>query len=114
VTVQTSHPSFEVKTLNKFEIPQIERMKITFSDKSEFKPLTFLGISASADGADIKLYTKEDLKANPVIEFNRSHFYTFYPIKQHLVVAMGEESFNRMSLGKTADVPTNVMETKDL
>jgi len=27
---------------------------------------------------------------------------------------MGEESFNRMSLGKTADVPTNVMETKDL
>jgi hypothetical protein len=65
VTIQTNHPSFDTTTLNKFDIPQVERMKVTFSDKCEFKPLTFLGISSSADGANIELYSKEDIKAKP-------------------------------------------------
>jgi len=42
-----------------------------------------MGISAQGDGKNSDLYTKEDLKKlDNSMNFNRSHFYTFYPVKK--------------------------------
>jgi len=45
-SVATQHNHFDVKTMAKYSIDQVERISIKFSDKCDFKPLTFMGISA--------------------------------------------------------------------
>jgi len=103
-----------VQTVGRYNIDQVERITIQINDKSEFKPLTYMGISSTPDGSDIELYSKEDLKKKDKFEFNRSHFYTFYPYKQQMAVGMGEAKRNRTSTPSLADTPSLIEKTKDL
>ena len=74
-----------------------------------------MGISSTADGKDKDLYTKEDLKKlDNSLNFNRSHFYTFYPVKKQMVVAMGEEKKHRTSMAGAIETPQLVMCSKEL
>lgn len=80
-TYESNHNAYNVKTCGKFTIDQVERMTIKLSDKCDFKPLTYMGIATSANGQGLKLYDKEEVKKNEgKLEFNMSHFYSFYPI----------------------------------
>ena len=56
-------------------------MVIKFSDNCDFKPFTFFGLASDAQGTDIKYYAQGELKSKE-IALNRSHYYTFYPIKR--------------------------------
>ena len=56
------HPHLDVKIRAKYSIAEVERVQFKSNDKCEFKPYTFMGISSTADGKDMKLYTKDSLK----------------------------------------------------
>ena len=61
------------------------------------------------------LYTKEDFKKlENTLNFNRAHFYTFYPVKRQMIVAMGEEKRHRTGMSGQLETPQLVMDTKDL
>jgi len=89
-------------------------MKVTFNAQCAFANLTFMGISSKVTGEDLELYTKEEVKSSPDFNFNRAHFYLFYPVKRQMAVAMGENKFNRTGLPKESEQPQLVMDTKDL
>ena len=89
-------------------------MKVTFNAQCTFAPMSFMGISSSADGKDLELYTKEEVKSSPEFNFNRAHFYLFYPVKRQMSVAMGEHKFNRTGLDKEYEQPQLAMETKEI
>ncbi len=81
-------------------------MQFKANEKCELKPFTFLGISQTSDGKDIKLYSKETLKeAEGVTKFNSAHFYVFYPIKKQMVIGMGESKRSRMGVFSASDIP---------
>jgi len=54
---ETHHPSYDVKTVGKFSISQVQRMTLQFSEKCEFKPFSFFGMASDPQGKDIKYYT---------------------------------------------------------
>jgi hypothetical protein len=89
-------------------------MTIKFSDKSDFKPLTYMGIATDAKGAGLTLYDKEEVKKNDgKKEFNMSHFYSFYPIVKQMAVTFGNERRGRSGYDKNCDEPTLVKDTRD-
>lgn len=55
-------------------------------------------------------YTVEDLKeANDAdVNLNYSQFYTFYPLKKQLLIAMGENKHYRMTEMTIGDLPKAV------
>jgi len=113
-TYESNHNAFNVKTCGKFVIDQVERMTIKFSDKSDFKPLTWMGIATDAKGAGMHLYDKEEIKKNDgKKEFNMSHFYSFYPIVKQMAVTFGKERRDRTGMNKDAEEPTLVKSTKE-
>lgn len=92
------HPHLDVKIRAKFSIPEVERVQLKSNEKTELKPFTFVGISATADGKDMKLYTKEQLKENSgILKLNSSDFFVFYPVRRQMIVAFGENRQNRMT-----------------
>lgn len=89
-------------------------MKIKISEKVDFKPLTFFGIDSKPDGKNMKVYTKADFEKEKFeIEFNRSHFYTFYPVKKQMAVSFGENNRGRTGLPSVSDAPQLCMQTMD-
>lgn len=103
--IETSHPCFDTKNVGKFSINQVERIKINMNEKMELKPFTFLGIGSKADGSDMVTYTAADFKKESTLEFNRSHFYTFYPIKKQMVVGFGDNKGGRLGSSESKDIP---------
>lgn len=104
---QTHHPAFDVKTVGKYSINQVQRMVIKFSDKCELKPYTFFGLASDAKGTDIQYFTQTDLKKKEM-DLSRSHYYTFYPIKRQVAISFGEERRARAGLTQTFDTPQMV------
>jgi hypothetical protein len=89
-------------------------MTIKFSDKCDFKPLTYLGIATDAKGTGMTLYDKDEIKKNDSKkEFNMSHFYSFYPIVKQMAVTFGTQSRGRTGLNNNCDEPTLVKDTRD-
>ncbi len=85
------HPHFDVKIKAQFQLQEVERMKIKSNEKCEFKPFTYLGISQTGDGKNVKLYSKEDFKGEGAnVQFDSAHFFVYYPVKQQMVIGMGE------------------------
>lgn len=78
---ETHHPAFDVKTSAKFSLAQVQRMTLKCSEKCEFKPFTFFGLASDPQGSDVKYYAQNEL-SRKTIELNRSHYYTFYPVKR--------------------------------
>ena len=101
---ETNHPGFDIKTAAKFSISQVQRMTLKFSEKCEFKPFTFFGLASDPQGTDVKYYSQNEL-AKKTIELNRSHYYTFYPVKRQVAISFGEHRRNRGGLTSTSDSP---------
>lgn len=90
-------------------------MKIKFNDKCELQNFTFLGLGSKADGSDMVTYSAADFKKDEgVVNFNRSSFYTFYPIKKQMVVSFGDNKGNRLGFSESKDVPTLAMSTEKI
>jgi hypothetical protein len=90
-------------------------MTIKLSEKTDLKPLTFLGISNSKDGKNMQLFHKDNIKKEGAeIAVNMSHFYTFYPVVKQICVTFGEEKRKRTGLEKSADEPTMIIDTQNM
>jgi hypothetical protein len=94
------HPHYDTKIRAKYSIAEVERIQFKANEKCELKPFTFVGLSQTKDGKDMKLYNKETFKESEgITKFNSAHFYVFYPVKKQLVISMGENKRNRCGPG---------------
>lgn len=77
------HPHYDTKVRAKYSISEVERIQFKANEKCELKPFTFVGLSQTKDGKDMKLYNKDTFKENEgITKFNSAHFYVFYPVKR--------------------------------
>jgi hypothetical protein len=98
------HPHLDVKIRAKYSIPEVECIKFKSNEKCELKPFTFVGVSSTADGKDMKLLTKDNLKENNgITQLNSSDFFVFYPLKKQIVLGMGDNRRNRMTSQSQTD-----------
>ena len=97
-------PHLDVKIRAKYSIPEVECIKFKSNEKCELKPFTFVGVSSTADGKDMKLLTKDNLKENNgITQLNSSDFFVFYPLKKQIVLGMGNNKRNRMTSQSQTD-----------
>ena len=89
---------------------EVERIKFKGNDKSEFKPFTFVGISPTGDGKNVKLYPIEEFK-DKLFYWNSANFFVYYPVKRQMIISMGENKRDRMTNQSAKDAPYSIKET---
>ena len=103
-TIETSHYAFKSKVLVKFQMRQIEKLKVKFNEKCVLPDFSFVGISQNVSGKNIEYYNSEQIKGtckeNVIF---RGDFYLFYPLKKQMVISFGEGANNRLGLGNTTN-----------